>query len=185
MRCEAIYLELEATENEKERHKKAVSTLKFQIKLGTEKVLATQKALQDELAAAKGAVHQKEASEALLKQERGELLEEIARLRSDNGAASGEGLSSPEKDTLIEEVSQLRGRCKELEARAEAGEGGGQAVAELEQELRFAKVSWEQAEAEKELLNRSLTELRKSLMTKGDAKKAAEKAAPARGGGEA
>lgn len=79
---QAIYLELEATENEKERHKKAVSTLKFQIKLGTEKVLATQKALQNELAAAKGAVHQKEASEALLKQERVELLEAASSTKS-------------------------------------------------------------------------------------------------------
>ena len=107
----------------------------------------------------------------MLKQERAELLEQIALLRSDVGAAAEGGLASPEKEQLIEEVSQLRGRCKELEERGETGGGGEQARAELEQELNFAKLSWEQAEAEKELLNRSLMELRKSLMTRGRAKK--------------
>jgi len=59
---QAIYLELEATEKEKDRHKKDIGTLKLQIRLGTEKVLATQKSLTRELAVAKGLIDEKETN---------------------------------------------------------------------------------------------------------------------------
>ena len=130
-------------------------------------------------------IDEQDATEALLRTERGQLLEELKRSREGGHSPIGEEgeafaaerersvfelafltFSNPNPSAewrLMLELGSMRGRCRELE---EMATSRGTGTAELEQELSFARRSWEQAEAEKELLNQSLTELRKSLMAR-------------------